>query len=83
MVTTGERSARSSVAAFVAFAASTFAAAGLAGLITSRSVGEWYPTLDTPPWTPPSWVISTAWSILYPLIAFAGWLNLAIWRLNA
>ena len=31
-------------------------------------MNEWYSTLIRPPFTPPSWVFTPAWSILYTLI---------------
>lgn len=36
--------------------------------------GEWYAALNKPAWTPPNWVFPVAWTILYILIAIAGWL---------
>ena len=36
--------------------------------------GEWYRGLDKPSWTPPDWVFAPAWSVLYLIIAVAGWL---------
>ena len=53
--------------------------------------GEWYRTLDKPSWTPPSWLFGPAWSVLYLMIASAGWLvwnrggisaALIVWILN-
>ena len=34
--------------------------------------GEWYESLDKPPWTPAKWVFPAAWSVLYLCIAAAG-----------
>ncbi|MEM8601656.1 MAG: TspO/MBR family protein [Bacteroidota bacterium] len=39
--------------------------------------GAWYAALDKPAWTPPNWLFPVAWSVLYLLIAVAGWL---VWR---
>lgn len=33
--------------------------------------GEWYESLDKPPWTPPKWAFPVTWTILYILIAWA------------
>ncbi len=35
--------------------------------------GPWYHTLSQPPLTPPDWVFGPAWTLLYVLIAIAGW----------
>ena len=34
--------------------------------------GEWYRTLNKPPWTPPDWLFPVAWSVLYICMAAAG-----------
>ena len=39
--------------------------------------GDWYEALRKPNWTPPNWVFGPVWSVLYILIAIAGWL---VWR---
>jgi translocator protein len=39
--------------------------------------GEWYERLRKPWWNPPKWVFPTVWTLLYALIAIAGWL---VWR---
>lgn len=36
--------------------------------------GEWYLHLLKPGWTPPNWIFPIVWSILYLMIAVAGWL---------
>ncbi|WP_187972596.1 TspO/MBR family protein [Aquibium microcysteis] len=39
--------------------------------------GAWYETLDKPSWTPPNWSFGVVWTILFLMIAVAGWL---VWR---
>jgi tryptophan-rich sensory protein len=49
---------------------------GLAiGFLTAP--GEWYAGLVKPSFNPPNWVFRPAWTLLYVLIAVAGW---RIWR---
>lgn len=35
--------------------------------------GPWYETLSKPWWTPPNWLFAPAWTVLYLMIAVAGW----------
>jgi tryptophan-rich sensory protein len=37
----------------------------------------WYARLAKPAWNPPNWLFAPVWSVLYVLIAVAGWL---VWR---
>lgn len=39
--------------------------------------GEWYSSLNKPFFNPPNWIFAPAWTILYILIAIAGW---RIWQ---
>lgn len=41
--------------------------------------GAWYAGLAKPGWTPPNWLFGPAWTILYLMIAFSGWL---VWRVD-
>ena len=36
--------------------------------------GAWYAALAKPSWTPPNWVFPVVWTVLYVMIAVAGWL---------
>ena len=40
--------------------------------------GVWYRSLSKPNWTPPNWLFPAVWTLLYALIAIAGWL---VWNL--
>ncbi len=37
------------------------------------STGPWYEALTKPWWTPPNWLFPIAWTVLYLMIAIAGW----------
>ncbi|CCB66428.1 MULTISPECIES: TspO/MBR family protein [unclassified Hyphomicrobium] len=63
-----------SLGSLVIFAALVAAAASSGSAFMP---GEWYAALNKPSWTPPNWVFPVAWTILYILIAIAGWLA---WR---
>ncbi len=41
--------------------------------------GPWYDALTKPVWTPPNWVFPIAWTILYVMIAIAGW---RVWNVS-
>ncbi|SLN44949.1 TspO/MBR family protein [Falsiruegeria litorea R37] len=45
------------------------------GIMTAP--GEWYAALSKPWFTPPNWVFGPAWTVLYVLIALAGWRSYA------
>ena len=36
--------------------------------------GPFYDSLEKPSWTPPDWAFPVVWTILYVMIAIAGWL---------
>ncbi len=58
----------------VAFLVATFAAAAIGSLFPP---GEWYASLNKPAWTPPNWLFGPVWTLLYAMIAVAGWL---VWK---
>lgn len=57
-------------APLLAFVAVTF----LATLSGSKFMpGPWYRSLQKPSWTPPDWSFPVVWTVLYIMIAIAGW----------
>jgi benzodiazapine receptor len=65
------------VLGLTAFVALCFGVSVLGGRAAVSALTEWYPALRKPSWTPPGWVFGPAWTLLYPLIAVAGWMA---WR---
>lgn len=54
-------------------------AAGAIGAVASVDSGAFYSQLARPPWSPPSWLFSPVWTILYILMGIAAWL---VWRVG-
>ncbi|WP_100176571.1 TspO/MBR family protein [Bradyrhizobium nitroreducens] len=47
---------------------------GIGWLIGATNLpGEWYASLAKPGFVPPNWAFPVAWTILYVMIAIAGW----------
>jgi tryptophan-rich sensory protein len=61
---------------FIPFLLLVIAAASTGALFMP---GEWYQSLNKPSWTPPDWLFGPAWTILYVLIAIAGW---KVWQVQ-
>ncbi|GAA0644557.1 tryptophan-rich sensory protein [Kutzneria viridogrisea] len=47
------------------------------GVLSSTRTAQDYLALRQPSWAPPSWLFGPVWTLLYALIAVAGWL---VWR---
>ena len=58
------------------FALAAAAAALIGGLGVAGTTQE-YAGLTQPSWAPPSWLFGPVWTVLYVMIAVAGWL---VWR---
>ena len=63
--------------ALLGFVALCLGAAAIGGWATSISVGGWYQTLVKPEFTPPDRVFAPVWTILYLMMAVAGF---RVWR---
>ena len=70
-------SRRRDVLGLVAFVVMCFGISFLGGRAALPALAHWYPSLAKPYWTPPSWVFGPVWTLLYPMVAVAGWLA---WR---
>ena len=68
---------RNPLVMLVVFIAACLAVAGTGAFFTAGSVQQWYPMLQKPAWTPPSWLFGPVWTTLYLMMAVAAWL---IWR---
>jgi translocator protein len=49
------------------------AVGGITGYFIKDSINNWYKKINRAPLNPPDWVFPIAWTILYVLIAVAGW----------
>jgi len=63
-----------------AFLALCLLVSALGGMITATSVESWYPSLVKPFFNPPDWLFAPVWTVLYVLMAVAGW---RVWRSDA
>lgn len=46
----------------------------LLGLITQANIHPWYAALPKSELTPPGWIFSVVWTILYAILAIFGWI---------
>jgi len=53
------------------------AVAALIGGLGVAGTADEYRSLEQPSWAPPSWLFGPVWTVLYIMIAAAGWL---VWR---
>lgn len=68
---------RSRTTEFLMLVAFVALVAGAASFGAMFRPGTWYAALAKPSWTPPNAVFGPVWTVLYLLIAIAGWL---VWR---
>src|SRR5579884_3959550 len=59
---------------WIMFVAICLIAGAVGASFTHSSVKTWYPRLQKPPGTPPSWVFGPVWSVPYFLMGTAVWL---------
>jgi benzodiazapine receptor len=59
-----------------AFGFAVLVAAAIGGLGVAGTAAE-YNSLKQPAWAPPSWIFGPVWTVLYVMIAVAGWL---VWQ---
>jgi len=55
------------------FLVACFGAAGIGSALTTSALGDWYPTLTKPSFNPPNWIFGPVWTVLYLMMAIAGW----------
>ena len=65
------------IAGLLAFLVISFGVSVAGGAVTASSVGTWYQALQKPPFNPPDWLFAPVWTVLYVMIAVAGW---RVWR---
>jgi tryptophan-rich sensory protein len=61
------------IIALLGFLTATFLVGFVGAQATVRDEGFWYTTLNKPSWTPPAWLFSPVWTVLYILMAVAAW----------
>ena len=64
---------RNKAGALVFFLLACYTVAFVAGVMTRPEITTWYESLAKPAWRPPNWLFGPVWTLLYGLIAVAGW----------
>ncbi len=57
----------------VFFLLGCYAVAFVAGIMTRPEITTWYASLAKPAWRPPNWLFGPVWTLLYGMMAVAGW----------
>jgi len=57
----------------LAFLVLCFGVAFASSLVTRPQIPVWYESLAKPDWRPPNWLFGPVWTILYAMMAVAGW----------
>ncbi len=65
------------IAGLLVFLVICFGVSVAGGAVTASSVGTWYQALQKPPFNPPDWLFAPVWTVLYVMMAVAGW---RVWR---
>ncbi len=65
---------RRHIPALLVSLAIAFSVAALGEMATAPALHAWYPMLNKPVITPPSWVFAPVWTALYCMMAVAAWL---------
>ncbi|MDE2149979.1 MAG: tryptophan-rich sensory protein [Gammaproteobacteria bacterium] len=73
------RSPACNLLALAGFVALCYGIAAAGSAATAISLDTWYPALQKPAFTSPDWIFGPVWTLLYALIAVAGW---RLWRLR-
>jgi benzodiazapine receptor len=63
----------------ILFLVACFGAAAIGSSLTTSALSDWYPTLAKPSFNPPNWIFGPVWTVLYLMMAVAGWLA---WRVG-
>lgn len=71
--------AKKSYLAMIAWIVGISSIGFISGKFIKNDIYTWYNSLNQSPLTPPNYVFSGVWSILYTMIAISGW---NIWRHN-